>query len=157
MRRSSVLWALVSQLFDTRTLETLKTYQAEARVNAAAISPLLDHVSELQEGLVSRFANNYFYNQVLCCCQLGRVPLAALSANSMGVPFESNLMLPTGYGYMQFRGLSQYKRDLLPRTEYSHMYFWFASPASRSGSFAYMLPVSGKRGESESQLISQII
>jgi translation initiation factor 3 subunit I len=33
-----------AKLFDTRTLETLKTYQAEARVNAAAISPLLDHV-----------------------------------------------------------------------------------------------------------------
>lgn len=43
--KSVFLW-LWMQLFDTRSLEVLKTYQAEARVNAAAISPLLDHVSE---------------------------------------------------------------------------------------------------------------
>ncbi|GBG80886.1 hypothetical protein CBR_g31442 [Chara braunii] len=33
-----------AKLFDTRTFELLKTYQAERPINAAAISPLLDHV-----------------------------------------------------------------------------------------------------------------
>ena len=33
------------QLWDTRTLELLKTYKTERPINAAAISPLLDHVS----------------------------------------------------------------------------------------------------------------
>jgi hypothetical protein len=36
------------QLYDTTTLEPIKTYKSDRPINSAAISPLMDHVSNLK-------------------------------------------------------------------------------------------------------------
>lgn len=40
------VYCVSSQLFDCATLDHIKTFKTERPVNSAAISPIMDHVSE---------------------------------------------------------------------------------------------------------------
>ena len=59
------------QLWDTRTLELLKTYKTERPINAAAISPLLDHVSHTTHPLTPHQSPTTQFEGFECAAFLG--------------------------------------------------------------------------------------
>lgn len=66
-------WVLCvsSQLFDSTSLDHIKTFKTERPVNSAAISPIMDHVSEDSHNNVYKNKDCVSYDYMLVSLPLG--------------------------------------------------------------------------------------